>query len=278
MNIKKIVSTLLAINILQFLFGLAIWITVGISEPDKINMVVYLSMGLLLLGTLMTILGLYFAGRYKNEYLEESLTQLGELNTRLRAQRHDYLNHLQIIYGLIELQEYEEAKKYLEPVFKDILKVSKALKTSQPAVNALLQAKLEIAEKRGIGLYIEVKSDLKNISIEPWNLCKILANIIDNSITAVSDQEKDKSIHVEIREDINDYFFVIWNNGPKIPENLIHDIFKQGISTKQEKEHGMGLYIVSKILKEEYGTVSVSSTEEKTCFTVKLQKAITINQ
>ena len=58
----------------------------------------------------------------------------------------------------MELQEYDEAKKYLDPVFKDILKVSKALKTAQTAVNALLQAKMKVAEKNQIDLFLEVRS------------------------------------------------------------------------------------------------------------------------
>ncbi len=272
MNIKKIVATLFVINILQLIFGVAIWIAVGNAMAGKIPGFVYLSIGMLLVSTFTTIIGLYFAGRYKNDSLEESLRQLEELNTTLRVQRHDYLNHFQVIYGLMELGEYTEAKKYLEPVFKDILKISKALKTSKPAVNALLQAKMEVAEKRDINMFLEVRSDLKNLRIEAWNLCKILANIIDNSITAVSGMDKEKCIHVEIGEDQISYKFMIWNNGPWIPEELVNEIFKQGFTTKQEKDHGMGLYIVSKILREESGTIQVSSTEEKTSFLVVLPK------
>jgi sensor histidine kinase regulating citrate/malate metabolism len=190
----------------------------------------------------------------------------------LREQRHDYLNHFQVIYGLMELKDYEEAKKYLDPVFKDIMKVSKALKTAQPAVNALLQAKLEVAEKRDIDLFLEVRSDLKNLSIEPWNLCKVLANVIDNSITAVSMVEKERSIYLEIGEDNSSYTFRIYNNGPMIPGNHLEEIFKQGFTTKKEQGHGMGLYIVSKMVREVGGSIKVTSNKEKTCFDIEIPK------
>lgn len=98
---------------------------------------------------------------------------------------------MQVVHGLLELEEYEEAKVYMNSVFKEIMKVSKALKTAQPAVNALLQAKLQIAEERGIDMYLEIKSDLKALQIEPWELCKVLANIIDNAMTALVSERRE---------------------------------------------------------------------------------------
>lgn len=272
MSIKKLVGTLLTLNILQFLIGLIIWIGMGSSLLGQVNHYIFLTMGMMLFNSFITILGLYFAGKYKNVNMVESIHDLEELNTTLRAQRHDYLNHIQVVYGLLELNEYEEAKKYLNPVFKDIMKVSKALKTAQPAVNALLQSKMQAAQQNNIDLYLEVRSDLKHITMEPWNLCKILANIIDNAITALSVVEKNKSIHIEIGETPDRYNFVIYNNGPQIPDGILGDIFKQGVTTKQEKGHGMGLYIVDKIVREEGGTVQVMSNSNRTGFTVTLPK------
>lgn len=274
MNIKKMVATLLTINVLQFIIGLAVWIAVGSSILGEVNIYIYLAVGLMLFSSLITILGLYFASRYKNVNLEESLLNLESLNTTLRAQRHDYLNHFQVIYGLMELGEFEDAMKYLDPVFKDIMKVSKALKTSQPAVNALLRAKMEVAEQSNIDFFLEVRSDLKSISMEPWNLCKALANIIDNSITALSEKEKDKNLYLEIGEDIKSYTFRIYNNGPAISEGQLEDIFKQGFTTKKEQGHGMGLYIVDKIIRESGGTVNVTSNTDKTTFEIVIPKII----
>jgi sensor histidine kinase regulating citrate/malate metabolism len=273
LNTKKIVAALLLINVLQFFIGLIIWIILGRTVLNDFNIYIYLTVGLMLFSSLITILGLYFAIRYKNDYMSESMKDLEELNTKLRAQRHDYLNHFQVIYGLMQLDEYEEAKKYINPVFKDIMKVSKALKTAHPAVNALLQAKIEMAEKKDIDLFLEVRSDIKDIPLEPWNLCKVLANIIDNSITALSEMDKDKGIHIEIGEDHSNYTFLIYNNGPEIPENQLNDIFKQGFTTKLEKGHGMGLYIVSKIIREVGGIIQVFSNPEKTSFYLEIPKA-----
>lgn len=272
MNVKKIVIGLLMINLMEFCIGIFMWLWLGEAIITKVGIYAFLSMVLMLVGCLITIIGLYFAMIYRNDNLTDSIRNLEELNTRLRGQRHDYLNHFQVIYGLMELGEYEEAKHYIEPVFKDILKVSKALKTAQPAVNALLQSKIEAAEQKKIDLYLEIRTDLKYLPMEAWNLCKILANIIDNGMSALAEVEQEKNIYVVIGEDADSYLFEISNNGPEIPKNHLENIFKQGFSTKKEEEHGMGLYIVSRIVRESGGTVHVTSDAAKTCFYVRLPK------
>ncbi len=274
MSVKKMVAGLMVINLLQFCLGLIIWIVLGNTLMYKISIYVYLTLGVMLFSTFITILGLYFASRYKEDNFTDSLRDLEELNTRLRTQRHDYLNHFQVIYGLMELGEYEEAKRYIDPVFKDIMKVSKALKTAHPAVNALLQAKTQAAEQKKIDFFLEIRSDLKGISLEPWNLCKVLANIIDNGITALSESDQaEKKLCIEIGEEEQYYTIRIYNNGPEISKNLLENIFKQGYSTKKEQDHGMGLYIVAQIIREAGGTIQVSSSKEKTSFYLELPKA-----
>ena len=199
MNIKKTVKALLIINGLQFVAAFLLWLVIGSQVLGRVNPAIYLTIGIMLLSSLLTIMGLYMASRYQNDSYRESMKNLENLNLKLRAQRHDYMNHLQVIYGLLELGEYEDAREYMEPVFKDITRVTRAMKTSQPAVNALLQAKMESAEKKGVDMIVEVGTPLKEIPLEPWELCKLLANLIDNGITALEEKEGEKKLAVEIR-------------------------------------------------------------------------------
>ncbi|MBQ6888900.1 MAG: Spo0B domain-containing protein [Lachnospiraceae bacterium] len=271
-NNRKIIRALLIISGLQFFIGIGVLIAAIVKLTDRVNDVIVVVAAMMIFSSVVSIFVLYTFYQKQNTNLEESMKNLEELNTKLRAQRHDYLNHLQVIYGLMELEEYEEAKKYMKPVFKDIMKVSKALKTKQPAVNALLQAKMEAAEKENIDFFMEIRSDLKNIAMEPWDLCKILGNLIDNGMTALLQKVEDRQLHVEIWEDKMSYFFCIYNNGPKIPKEHLEHIFKQGFTTKKEEGHGMGLAIISRILKENGGKIEVSSSEKKTSFEVEIKK------
>ena len=179
--------------------------------------------------------------------LQESLKNLEQLNFELRAARHDYLNHLQVVYGLLELEEYEDLKKYLEPVYKGIMKTGKALKTSKPALNALLKAKMEEAEGKQIDVYVEVKSDLQKLRVEDWQLCKVLSNLIDNAMTVLLEKNSERKLEIDINEDREYYCFSVSNNGAPIPKECQEVIFKRGFSTKKEEGHGMGLSPLSSV-------------------------------
>lgn len=175
---------------------------------------------------------------------------------------------------MIELEEYDNLKEYLEPVYLDIQKTGKALKTSKPAVNALLSAKAGEAESKGIDMYLQIKSDLKYLSIQDWELCKVLSNIIDNAVTALCGDEScsKKSVIVDITEDKEKYIFEISNNGPMIPIEMQKNIFKYGITSKDEEGHGIGLAIVEKVVKEHDGTIMFQSNEQETKFVIKFEK------
>ncbi len=228
---------------------------------------------LALVGCVIVFVTIYTRLRHQYDALVSSYRDLERLNSDLRAQRHDYLNHLQVVYGLMELEEYDELKTYLEPIYKGMMKTGKALKTKNPAVNALLRAKMEEAESKGIDFYVEVTSDLSGLKAEPWELCKVLANLMDNAITALEAIPSEKKLRVDIGEDRDSYRFSVANNGPAIPEELQESIFREGFTTKKESGHGMGLSIVTQVLKTYKGTISLSSTEEETVFRIRIPKS-----
>ncbi len=238
-----------------------------------ISLVFCLCVVVALLVCMLVLLKLFLGLKKSYDALLFSYHNLEQLNSTLRAQRHDYLNHLQVVYGMMELEEYEELHHYLEPVYKDMMKTGKALKTSKPALNALLKAKMGEAETKGIDVYVEVKSDLKALKTPDWELCKVLSNLIDNAITALEECEGERRITIDVTETQEHYIFSIANNGPMIPEGLWETIFKQGVTTKQGDGHGMGLYIVTTVLKEYKGTIDLVSDEKETIFTVRFQKS-----
>ena len=170
-------------------------------------------------------------------------------------------------------EEYDEALDYLKPIFTDMMKVGKALKTKIPAVNALLMAKMQTAEKQNIDMYVEVKSNLENIGVEGWELCKVMSNIIDNSIAASLQSEyESRKVYIEISESIDSYIIRIGNNGPVLTADDKKIIFKSGYSTKKEPGHGEGLAIVMNILKKYNAKIKVDSSDKETFFEIEFVK------
>ena len=230
-------------------------------------------LSLILAGCLVILLRSYMRLTSRNKALRESVENLGALNDRLRMDRHDYLNHLQIVYGLMELEEYDEMNEYLRKVYKELLKTGKAIKTSKPAINALIAAKMAECEEKGIEFLVEVKSDLKDIGIEDWELCKVLSNLVDNAVRAVGESDsEEKAVRVNITETAENYVFEVEDNGPKIPDEIKELIFRKGFTTKKGEGHGMGLAIVSRIVSDNKGVIELATDESRTVFTVQFEK------
>jgi len=208
----------------------------------------------------------------QSEMLAEAYGQLEDLNGTLRAQRHDFMNHLQVVFGLVEMREYGEAQDYIERVYGDIQLVGRALKTASPAVNALLAAKMADCEEKGIDMEVVIRSAWHGMPIAGWEMCRILGNLIDNAVDALEDRSLPRrKLLVEVGEDLHDYRFAVSNTGPEIPEHIRASIFERGFTTKRAGR-GMGLSIVREILGENGGDIAVRSGETGTSFAGRIPK------
>ncbi|MFD3158060.1 sensor histidine kinase [Haloimpatiens sp. FM7330] len=281
LNINKTIITIVLLNIIQLgsvigivLFKYSMKEHLAKQANFKMNVFIYLILLIVILNGFIILRDFYLLNKHNSRYImmKKSLEQVENLNKTLRAQRHDFMNHLQVVYSLIEMDEYDEAKDYIDKVFNDIQKVNKALKTSNPAVNALLQAKLLYAEKRGINMEISVSSQLKNLKMPSWEFCRILGNIIDNAIFALQDKDKNRVLIVELYEDIKTYRFKIKNNGPQISEHIKEKIFQVGFTTKGDRGEGMGLAIVKELLEKYGGGIELQSDRNITLFQGYIKK------
>lgn len=206
--------------------------------------------------------------------MSESLEAMEKLNNTLRAQRHDFLNHLQVVYSLIEMEEYQEANRYIDKVYGAITSVSRVLKTASPAINALLQVKLDACEKQGIRVTLNINSAWKELPMPAWEMCKVLSNLIDNAMDAMEDMPQEKRhLVLTLTEDVRSYRFSVANTGPEIPEEMRPRIFEAGVTTKSDG-HGMGLYIVRDTLRHSGGDIALTQEDGMIVFAGYVPKAL----
>jgi sensor histidine kinase regulating citrate/malate metabolism len=270
-NLKKVVAIMVGITLLQTVGVAAITVFMMATSKLQMNRPELVALFFLALisvaGSMVSVMSVRpiidFGSKLKQT--EDSIEDLNKLNNTLRAQRHDFMNHLQVVYSLMELKDFEEAGRYIEKVYADIQKVSRVLKTSIPAVNAILQAKAQMCESRGIEAAIDVRSTLSDAAIPEWELCRVLGNIIDNAIHALleSGNTGRKLLKVEIFEDLRNHGFRITNNGPAIPPNLLDRIFEAGFTTRQQGGEGMGLTICREIMESCGGNLRVYSNNSE---------------
>ncbi len=210
----------------------------------------------------------------KNSFdsLKASYDETLLLNDKLREQRHDFLNHIQVVHSLIEMKDFEEASQYMEKVYDDIQLVGKVMKTRSPAINALLQVKNHSCEKRGIDFKILSTTRLSSPAMEAWDICAILGNLIDNAIHAAGIVKNGK-ILVSMRESIDGYIFKVKDNGKGISDDIVEKVFEMGFTTKGKMGQGIGLAVSKKKLLENGGDIRFTTGKKGTIFTFTVPKA-----
>jgi len=266
-NVRRNAAYSIVINAVQIA---AVWLLAVMLMRDNTrhfeSIVTVIVAALVSLGAALDIREAMAARRKSEEAdaLGDMVGQMDELNRALRAQRHDFLNHLQVVFSLIEMEEYQEAGDYIEKVYGDMQSVSRAMRTDSPAINALLRAKLADCENAGILTELDSAGTWKDLPMPVWEFCRVLSNLIDNAIDAL-EHTPNSSLRIMLREDVHGYAFSVANNGPAIPEDSLRRIFEAGVSSHGEGR-GMGLYIVRKTLESYGGEIHVTSDAERTIF------------
>lgn len=205
---------------------------------------------------------------------EESL----KLIQTLQLQRHDFKNQLQVIRVLAQFNRNEDIIKYVDE-YISITDVSVSLQAriENAVIAAMFIVFLTEAQTRGIELLIDSDIDFSKFMYSPAKVTSLLGNLIRNAIEILEQSTHSKrTIQVTMWETVDNYTFLVWNNGPVIPEEIRGKIFTPGFSTK--KSSGLGLCIVKKMVEELSGKISFESNlEYGTEFKVIIPR-LTLNQ
>ena len=214
--------------------------------------------------------------QHKFNLQEEYIKNIESIINIIRKEKHDFLNHLNTIYGLCRLSKpdtNEKIKQYIDKIASVSHSSYRFINTGNDYIDALIAVKSNFAYEHSIKLQIDIREQLLDIDIQYGDIVGVIGNIIDNAFDAVlsSSAIVEKFVAFTTYRIGNSYYISIKNNGPCIPEKYLSKIFQNGFSTKPCKnDRGFGLYIVRQIIDRYRGTISVTSTEYETEFIIKL--------
>lgn len=281
MSVQKMTNYAIIINALQIGLMVVVMALLVLSPRFSVsqNMLLMLTgfaSAVIIWGAVMDIRDAMSTQKLLNQMddMDDTIEAMEQLNNTLRAQRHDFLNHLQVVYSLMEMEEYDEANQYIEKVYGKITSVSRVLKTASAPINALLQVKLAACEKEGVQVTLDITSPWKELPISGWEMCKVLSNLIDNALDAMVEiAPENRHLTITLTENIKHYTFSVANTGTPIPASDQKRIFDAGITTKADG-HGMGLYIVRQTLRQYGGDIHLMSDTQETVFSGEIPKEL----
>ena len=176
-----------------------------------------------------------------------------EMYEELRAFRHDYVNILASLSGYIENDDMPGLRKYFEEnimptnerMNQGKYRLQKLSKLKDSAIKGLISNKIIYAMNQGIDVFVDLIDEIKDISVNTIDLCRVLGIYMDNAIEAAKECV-DKEIKFNVVKEENSVTFVLMNSFVNHGLSLT-DMEKQNVSSKGEGR-GLGLNNVNEIL------------------------------
>lgn len=267
---SKFFSKYKSINIIilnLFVFFLFIKVLMSNEIMNTKIMIPITTLGLILIGVncyFYVFLYKMFNERKKNEIKKSFNPLINDLISKLKANEHEYKNHLNTIWSIAQVTPSEEIKEklkeYIGNIVDDTEEFSMLLNIENTIIKAVLYNKAQRAEKLGVKYNYKVSSDFKEIQLDNSELTVILSNLLNNAIEATSFIEK-KEVIINITEDKRYYKIEVKNYTSNLKSEDLTQIFKVGYTTKGEGR-GYGLANVKAIVDKYKGKIQMSLEDD----------------
>lgn len=200
----------------------------------------------------------------KKEEINENINPLIEnLINNMRASEHEYKNHLNMLYCMVQVCREDELKDKIKDYIGEITSndtlLSNISQIENTIIKAILFSKVQEAKNNELELYYTIESNLEDISLDDSELTVILSNLLNNAIEG-SVISKEKFVELDIYEEEDKYIIYVRNSVAPMAEDKIKKIFKEGYSTKGENR-GYGLSNIKNILDKHKGKLNFNLEE-----------------
>ena len=195
----------------------------------------------------------------KDKIKHVKLEEKEKLIEELRRQKHDFSNHLQTIYGMLQLNKLDEACEYINSLNQELKNINKQDKVKEKTIlSSILLPMKQRAEEKGVQFDFEVKLGIREVNYPLNKVFRIISNLVENAIEATEKYDGQKIIEVKGENKPGIYIISIYNSGPVINEEIKEKMFQQGVSTKGEGR-GLGLSIIKSLVEENGGELELKS-------------------
>ena len=200
----------------------------------------------------------------KNDRLIQSIT-INQMEARqnegiinsthsLRVFKHDIMNHMSILYKLVENEKNSDALKYIYQINNSIERTSYTISTGIIPIDCIMTAKLSKALDNNISIKHQIHFPA-NYNISDMDLCSLISNLLDNAIEANCKLDMTKRrLQIEIKPYNNMLLLFISNSSNGIylyggNGNLLTT------KTSNKNEHGIGIKRINEIVKKYNGII-----------------------
>lgn len=193
--------------------------------------------------------------RFQSELIEKQVREIQNMYRQVRGWRHDYRNHINNMKIQLSEGNYDKLSDYLNELADDLDTVDTVIKTGNVMADAILNSKLNVAEKMNIKLNVKANVPDK-LPMSDVELCSMLGNILDNAVEACGTlPEEERFMRVYIGKLKGQLYLSVQNSAGKVRKS------KNTYLSTKEGEHGYGLFRIDRVAKRYGGYVNRQNEE-----------------
>ncbi len=181
-----------------------------------------------------------------------------EMIDEIRNKQHDYHNHIQTLQSL-NFETTEEEVLSITAYRKALLNNEaweNLIAFDSKVLMAFLFSKYNLAQKKEVTIAYHIKNYLLDVEYSDYELIEIMGILLDNALEAtIAAGHHQFDVIIDYKE--GKTIIETQNICPYVSSTEIKRMFEPNYSTKNEKNHGVGLSKLEKILKKENGTIVV---------------------
>ena len=205
-----------------------------------------------------------------NELKKEHYETINTTISALRAWKHDYLTHLQIILNLTQNQQYTELENYIGAIEEQLINTTQFVTTGNQILDALLSTKILEFQKYDIKFTYEIFI-VSTLPFDNMTFAALIGNLLNNAFDACRNMKSNEPKYIDFC--IKPFQSMLYIKVENSTDN--HYLYNPDgtlRSTKSSSEHGIGLKTVGRIVGEAKGFYNIYPDEQK--FTISIMLPI----
>ncbi len=204
-----------------------------------------------------------FRDRNEIDTLSAQLSQVKRYVDNLRIMRHEQLNRMTTLSGLLHMGRYQEAISYIQAQSEHAQELLDFISShfSSPSLCGLLLGKAARAREKGVELHFDpaCRMDKPFLPLSESELISIIGNLLDNAIEATQRAPlPHEPVEVLIKLSERELIVEVADQGVGITPAIRERIFERGITTKTRGDHGIGLYLIDSYVTQAGGCIEVA--------------------
>ena len=215
-----------------------------------------------------------FRDRNEIDSLSAQLSQVKRYADNLRIMRHEQLNRMTTLSGLLHMGRYDEAIRYIQAQSEHAQELLDFISSrfSSPTLCGLLLGKAARAREKGVALRFDPGCSMREAftPLAESEVISIIGNLIDNAIEATQRApQPHEPVEVLILLNERELIIEVADQGIGIKPEIRERIFERGVTTKTQGDHGIGLYLIESYVTQAGGLIEVAdNTPHGTIFSL----------